>query len=56
MLGQVILGEAASSPEAQDHWDDMIKGDSITLSKWHTLQGRDEINVIKGGTLKQSTK
>uniref|UniRef100_A0A0N5B8D2 C2 domain-containing protein n=1 Tax=Strongyloides papillosus TaxID=174720 RepID=A0A0N5B8D2_STREA len=56
LLGQVILGEAASSPEAQDHWDDMIKGDSITLSKWHTLQGRDEINVSKGGTLKSSTK
>ncbi|CEF68793.1 AT15369p [Strongyloides ratti] len=56
LLGQVILGEAASSPEAQDHWDDMIKGDSITLSKWHTLQGRDEINVSKGGTLKPSTK
>uniref|UniRef100_A0A0K0DVU9 C2 domain-containing protein n=1 Tax=Strongyloides stercoralis TaxID=6248 RepID=A0A0K0DVU9_STRER len=56
LLGQVVLGEAASSPEAQDHWDDMIKGDSITLSKWHTLQGRDEINVSKGGTLKPTTK
>uniref|UniRef100_A0A0N4ZLA2 C2 domain-containing protein n=1 Tax=Parastrongyloides trichosuri TaxID=131310 RepID=A0A0N4ZLA2_PARTI len=55
LLGQVILGEAASSPDAQDHWDDMIKGDSITLSKWHTLQGRDEISVSKGGTLKQSS-
>uniref|UniRef100_A0AC35TTA5 C2 domain-containing protein n=1 Tax=Rhabditophanes sp. KR3021 TaxID=114890 RepID=A0AC35TTA5_9BILA len=41
LLGQITVGEAASSPDAQDHWDEMIQGDGITVSKWHTLIGRN---------------
>ncbi|KAI1720494.1 synaptotagmin-16 [Ditylenchus destructor] len=38
MLGWICVGgENASSPDAQQHWQDMIQGMGTTVDKWHHL-------------------
>ncbi|KAI1719656.1 c2 domain-containing protein [Ditylenchus destructor] len=38
MLGWICVGsENASSPDAQQHWQDMIQGMGTTVDKWHYL-------------------
>jgi hypothetical protein len=36
-LGWLCLGENASSPDAQQHWWDMVQGMGTTVDKWHHL-------------------
>ncbi|KAL6744260.1 hypothetical protein Aduo_017212 [Ancylostoma duodenale] len=37
LLGWLALGLNSSSPDAQEHWEQMIQGAGITVSKWHPV-------------------
>ncbi|KAE9547734.1 hypothetical protein FO519_009053 [Halicephalobus sp. NKZ332] len=37
-IGFVCVGENASSPDAQTHWEQMIQGLGTSVEKWHYLQ------------------
>ncbi|KAH7723265.1 C2 calcium-dependent membrane targeting [Aphelenchoides avenae] len=41
-LGWLCLGENASSPDAQQHWWEMIQGLGTTVDKWHHLLKPEE--------------
>ncbi|VDK52006.1 unnamed protein product [Cylicostephanus goldi] len=37
LLGWLALGLNSSSPDAQEHWEQMIQGTGITVTKWHPV-------------------
>ncbi|WKY09029.1 hypothetical protein Q1695_001855 [Nippostrongylus brasiliensis] len=37
MLGWLALGLNSSSPDAQEHWEQMLQGAGITVTKWHPV-------------------
>ncbi|CAI4222814.1 unnamed protein product [Auanema sp. JU1783] len=37
-MGWLAVGLNSSTPDAQEHWEQMIQGQGISVSKWHPLQ------------------
>uniref|UniRef100_A0AC35EY39 Uncharacterized protein n=1 Tax=Panagrolaimus sp. PS1159 TaxID=55785 RepID=A0AC35EY39_9BILA len=44
-IGFVCIGENASSPDAQDHWNQMIQGLGTSVEKWHYLRRPDHEKI-----------
>ncbi|CAI5450877.1 unnamed protein product [Caenorhabditis angaria] len=37
-IGSISIGFASSTPDANEHWQQMMQGAGITVSKWHAIQ------------------
>ncbi|CAB3398307.1 unnamed protein product [Caenorhabditis bovis] len=41
MIGTLSIGYASSTPDANEHWEQMMQSAGITVSKWHAVQSPD---------------
>uniref|UniRef100_A0A8R1DVY5 C2 domain-containing protein n=1 Tax=Caenorhabditis japonica TaxID=281687 RepID=A0A8R1DVY5_CAEJA len=40
-VGSISIGFASSTPDANEHWQQMMQGAGITVAKWHAIQSPD---------------